>query len=267
MDRLLSRLERRFGKLAIDNLPMFIAGGMGIVFVLSMVRPAFVSLLELDPYAIRHGQVWRLVTYLFIPESTSLFWILISLYWVYWIGSTLEAQWGAFKLNAYYLIGMLGTTAAALITGMPQGNTYLNYSLLFAFATLLPDYEILLFLVLPIRMKWLGWLSFAYVAYEFVQGDWGTRGAIIAALANYLLFFSGHIAQVARGGAVQARQASRRAASVPPPSATANNVRACALCGATEANGADIRRCGCEKCKEASGGGTRELCLEHARNH
>src|SRR5580700_4459894 len=167
MDWLLTRLERRFGKLAIENLPMFIVGGMGIVFLLSMARPEFLSLLDLDTRAVLHGQVWRLVTYLFIPQATSLWWILFSLYWVYWIGTSLEGEWGAFKLNVYYLIGMAGTTLAAFLTGMPQANTYLNYSLLFAFATLFPDYEILLFLILPIRMKWLGWLSFAFVAYEF----------------------------------------------------------------------------------------------------
>jgi len=196
---------------------MYVVGGMGIVFLLSMARPEFLALLDLDTRAVAHGQVWRLVTYLFIPQATSLFWILFSLYWVYWIGSSLEAEWGSFKLNVYYLIGMLGTTLAAFITGMPQANTYLNYSLLFAFATLFPDYEIRLFLILPIRMKWLGWLTFAFVAYEFVQGDWGVKGAVVAALANYLLFFSGHIARAVRGGRLQAQQAARRASSAPPP--------------------------------------------------
>jgi hypothetical protein len=267
MERFLTRLERRFGKLAIENLPMFIVGGMGIVFLLQTVQPSYVAQLELDPAAVARGQWWRLVTYLFIPQGTSLFWILISLYWVYWIGSSLEAAWGSFKLNVYYLIGMIGTTAAALITRIPQGNEYLNLSLLFAFATLAPEYEILLFLVLPIRMKWIGWLSFAFVAYEFVQGNWGTRAAVIAALANYLLFFAGTIVQLARGGATQARRAQARAASEPTASATSHNVRTCAICGATEANGADIRVCGCEKCKEATAGATRLLCLEHARNH
>src|SRR5580658_4852146 len=124
MDRLLARLERRFGKLAIENLPMFIVGGMGIVFLLTMARPEFVSMLDLDLRAVARGQVWRLVTFLFIPQSMSTWWILVSLYWVYWIGSTLEAEWGAFKLNVYYAIGVAGTIAAAFITGMPRANTY-----------------------------------------------------------------------------------------------------------------------------------------------
>jgi hypothetical protein len=267
MDRLLNRLERRFGKLAVENLPTFIVGGMGIVFLLSMTRPEFLQLLDLDPQQVLRGQVWRLVTYLFLPQATSILWVIFALYWVYWIGSSLEAEWGAFKLNVYYLIGMVGTTVAAFLTGIPQGNTYLNYSLLFAFATLAPNYEIMLFLVLRVQMKWIGWLSFAFVAYEFVEGDWGVKGAILAAFANYLLFFSGHIARAVRGGQQQARQAARRASSAPPPAAVEKNARACALCGALESDGADIRVCSCEKCKEATGGATRQLCLEHARSH
>jgi membrane associated rhomboid family serine protease len=266
MDRLLARLDRRFGRFALENLPMFIVGGMGIVFLLAYTRPSLLLLLSLDPRLVAHGQVWRLVTYLFIPPDMSVWWILFTLYWVWMIGSNLEAEWGAFKLNVYYFLGMLGTTAAALITGGPQGNMYLNLSLLFAFATLFPEYEILLFLILPIRMKWLGWISFAFVGYELAIGDWGVRGAIAAALSNYLLFFWGDILRVFRGGRAQARQAARRGSSIPPPP-LASQSRACAMCGAREADGADIRVCSCEKCKAATGGTARTLCLEHARNH
>lgn len=267
MDRLLARLERRLGRFAIEGLPMFIVGGMGLVFFLAYVRPEFLSRLTLSPSAIRHGEVWRLVTYLFIPPGDlSLWWVLFNLYWVWMVGSNLEAEWGAFKLNVYYLLGMLGTTAAALITGGAQGNTYLNLSLFFAFATLFPEYEILLFFVLPVRMKWLGWISFAFILYEAVTGDWVVRAAIIAALSNYLLFFWGDIVRLIRGGGRQARQAARRSSSAPPPVPAAQS-RACAICGAREADGADIRVCSCEKCKAANGGQPRSLCLEHARNH
>ena len=265
MDRFLARLERRFGGLAIENLPMFIVGGMGIVFLITMTRPDFLSLLVFSPQAVLHGQVWRLVTFLFLPTNTSPLWILLDLYLVWLVGSNLEVEWGAFKLNVYYFLGALGTMAAALITGHALGNFFLNASMGFAFATLFPDFQITLFFLIPVKVRWLGWLLFAYVAYEFVVGDWGSRGAILAALANYLLFFSGHIASFARGGRVHMRQAARRSSSAPP--AAAVQARACALCGAREADGADIRVCSCEKCKEATGGQARTLCLEHARSH
>jgi membrane associated rhomboid family serine protease len=267
MERLLARLERRFGRYAIENLTTFIVGGQAIVFLLMMTRPSFVYALMLDPRAVARGEVWRLVTYLFIPTSSSMVWVLFALYWVWLVGTNLEHEWGPFKFNAYYLLGMIGTTAAAFLAGGAQGNTYLNLSLFFAFATLYPDYQILLFLILPVRVKWIAWLSAAVVAFELATGDWPTRGAIVAALANYLLFFAPTIARVARGQRLEMAQSARRAsfASSPPPASAL--ARSCAICGARESDGADIRVCSCEKCKAATGGAARSLCLEHARNH
>ena len=145
MDRLLARLERKIGRFAIPNLITFIVGGMAIVWVLSMARPGFIGQLVLDMDAVRAGQVWRLVTFLFIPTETS----------PWWVGSSLEHHWGSFKFNAYYALGALGTIVAAVVAG-PQSNTWLDASLFLAFATTFPDVSILLFFILPIRVKWLG---------------------------------------------------------------------------------------------------------------
>src|SRR6187402_3660416 len=143
---------------------------MAIVFVLSQVRPDILELLELDPaYALR--QPWRFVTYLFLPTSHRLIWILFSLYWTWLVGTNLENEWGSFKLNLYYLLGAIGTTAAAWITHESQGNFWLNTSLFFAFATVFPNYEIMIFFVVPIKVKWLGLLTLAFVAYQFFLGD------------------------------------------------------------------------------------------------
>lgn len=267
MESLLNRLERRFGRYAIENLPMILVGGMGIVFLLSMVRPDIIGLLMLSPHYIAKGQVWRLVTYLFIPDTRSTLWILISLYWFWWIASSLEAEWGAFRFNVYYLVGMAGTTAAALIVGYAQGSEFLNLSLFFAFATLFPEMEILLFFILPIRVKWLGWIAFGYVVLEFATGGWATRAAAIAALANYLLFFWGTIRRTMQSGSRQLYVSNRPSIKVTPLRASPVASRLCAICGAREDDGADIRVCSCEKCKQATGGQTRTLCLEHARSH
>jgi membrane associated rhomboid family serine protease len=263
MDRLLARLERRFGKLAIHNLTTFIVGGMAVVYVLSMARPDFRWMLALDMSMVRRGEVWRLVTYLFLPTNSSLMWAVFALYWVWMIGSTLESEWGAFRFNVYYLLGMVGTTLAAVFAHGAVGNFYLNLTMIFAFATLMPDYEILLFFVLPVRMKWLAWLSLAYLAVDFVSSGWSVRAAIIASMLNYLVFFGGFLLGLLRSTRTAAAQASRRASSAPPAAVAAG--RACAICGKNEGDGADIRVCPCEKCRAT--GGPRTLCLEHARNH
>jgi hypothetical protein len=264
MDRLLARLERRLGRFAIEGLALFLAGGMLIVFLLGYANHQILSLLTLSPDAILRGQVWRLVTYVFIPDGTS-YWVFFNIYWIWMVTAALEAEWGAFKLNVYFLAGMLGTTAAAFLVGHAAGNFYLDLSLVLALATLFPRFEIRIFGILPVEMRWIGWLSFAYVLYEAANGDWVTRAAIIASLSNYLLFFWGDILRVFRGRQLQARQAARRASSAPPAASTQG--RACAICGARESDGADVRVCSCEKCKEATGGQSRPLCLAHARAH
>jgi hypothetical protein len=269
VDRFLAKLERKYGKYAIEHLTYFIVGGMAMVFVLSMARPDFIGRLTLDLDAVMRGEVWRLITYLFIPTSRSIYWILFSLYWVYIVGTNLEAEWGSLKFDVFYFVGMLGTTAAAFISGAPATNTWLNLSLFFAFATIFPNFEIypIPFIPFTIRVKWLAFLSAGYVLYAALLGSWGTRAAIVAAFANYVLFFAKDIAGLVRDRNVRVRQAARRASmgEVRPTASDTRRTggRACAICGKSEDDGADIRVCSCAKC----GGAPRQLCLEHARNH
>lgn len=272
MDALITRLERRFGKYAVTGLPVIIVAGMALTFVLGMLQPGYLSLLKLDPLRVlgkghaHFPEVWRLVTYLFIPRSQSLFWGFFEIWWTWMVLSNLENAWGAFKLNAYYLIGMLCTTAGALIVGGAVGNLWLNLSVLLAFATVFPQYEILVFFVLPLRMKWVALIAAAPIAIEFATGSWGVRAAILAALSNYFLFCGGLLLAALRGRKVEVAQAARRATYESEKRASSRPAaipRTCAICGASEADDADIRVCSCEKC----GGTPRNLCLAHARNH
>jgi membrane associated rhomboid family serine protease len=258
MDRLLARLERRLGGYAIPNLILYVVGGMAIVWALAFTRPDVLGRLTLDMSAVRHGEVWRLVTFLFIPADLS-YWVMINLYFTWWVGSSLEQHWGAFKLNAFYLLGALGTIVAALIAG-GASNLYLDASLVLAFATVFPDVEILLFFILPIRVKWIGILTGAWLVFSFVMSEWSQRAAVVAAVGNYVLFFAGYWGAFLRSQRLRSKQRAKRdefQASKPTL-----GQRACAICGAREAEGADIRVCTCEKC-----GAPRALCLEHARNH
>lgn len=260
MESLLARLERRFGRFAIPNVPTFVAGGMAIVFVLALTKEQFLGALTLDVARVRQGQVWRLVTYLFIPSSLSPIWMFFSVYWTWLVGRSLEQEWGAFRLNLYYLLGMVGTTVAAFITGGAVGNTWLNLSMFFAFATLFPNYSITLFFVIPIKVKWMAFLSAGFLLFSALTGDWVDRAAIAAAMVNYFVFFGEHLVGLLRRRNVEVRQAARRVAmsSTPPPS----HDRTCAMCGKRQSDGADIRVCSCAKCQPS-----RSLCLEHARNH
>lgn len=262
MEKVLARLERRFGNFAVPNLTSFLVGGMALVYVLSSMRPEFADALTLDLNRVRAGQVWRLVTFLFLPTASSPISMLFDLYILWMVGSNLERDWGSFKFNLYYFFGMVGTTIAAAIVGGAVGNVWLNWSLYLAFATVFPEYEIFLFFVLKIRVKWLGLALGLYLLFELAMGSWSTRAAITAAMVNYFLFFSGTLLALLRSRNLEVRQAARRAESRPPPPILTAG-RACAICKVTEEDGADIRVCTCAKC----GGKPRELCLAHARNH
>ena len=90
----------RFG---IPNLMRVIVIGNVAVYVLMLLTQAndanALSFLTFNLNALLHGEVWRLVTFVFVPAYSSPFALLISLYFYYWIGSTLERQWGTAKFK------------------------------------------------------------------------------------------------------------------------------------------------------------------------
>ncbi len=268
MEKLLARLERRLGRFAVPNLTWILVTGMAVVYVLTMLRPGFEKSLALDLGLVQRGQVWRLFTYLFLPPDAQMCGLpqpivmLFALYFIWLMGTNLENEWGAFKYNMFWLVGMIGTTVGAIIAGGGATNQYLGMTLFLAFATLFPDYQVLFMFIIPVKVKWLGILSALGLAFSFVMGTWMARAAIVAATGNYVLFFAGHWGGLMKARRVEVRQRARRA-SIAEPERPKTSGRSCAICGATEEEGADIRVCSCEKC----GGVPRTLCLPHARNH
>ncbi|MEI8234013.1 MAG: rhomboid family intramembrane serine protease [Verrucomicrobiota bacterium] len=190
---LIDSLERRFGRFAIPGLVRMIVLLNALVFLCSKFNPAFLLYLDLDQAAVRHGEFWRLVTYILIPQTSSYLWILFALWFLWMIGDGLESVWGAFRLNLFYLIGMMGTTAAAFLFGAEFSNSMLNFSLFFAFAWFFPDTEVYVLGILPLRIKWLAYAMAALLLVQFAAGSAALKMAMVASLANYLLFFGPEI--------------------------------------------------------------------------
>ncbi|MDD2955024.1 MAG: rhomboid family intramembrane serine protease [Oscillospiraceae bacterium] len=198
----LNKMERRLGRFAISGLMLYISATILVVFLADfMLGMGLSGYLTLSRSAIFSGQVWRLVTFLFVPPTYSVISLLFTLYFYYLIGSGLEAQWGSFRFNVYYLFGMLGAILAAMITGYGSA-TYLNLSLFLAFAAIFPDFQIMLFFLFPIKIKYLAYLDWALFALSLVfallSRDWATVAAIAFSLANYFLFFGGNIGRYFR---------------------------------------------------------------------
>ena len=194
-------LERRLRRYSISNLMQYIVIGQGIVFALLWIWPSLgyrlYSLITLTRTGLMHGQIWRLVTFVFVPPSSSPIFILFALYFYYLIGMGLEHRWGKVKFNLYYLVGMVAAIISALITGYAS-NSFLNLSLFFAYAALYPDEEVLLFMILPIKMKYLAALDAALYLYQFIVGSASTRVTIVLCLLNVFLFLGGDIISTLR---------------------------------------------------------------------
>ena len=236
--RWINSLERRFGSLAIPGLIRIIVAVNAVVFVLIKTNQPFLFELTLDPQKVEAGEVWRLVSYLFIPQVNlgsplSYFWIFFYLSLLWLMGEALEHAWGSFKLNLFYLLGMVGTTVAVLWLGATDTTGWwLNSSVLFAFATLFPNFPIMVFFVFPVRVKWIALLTFASVLLSFVGGDFSRRVAIGVALANYVLFFGREwVSQWREQGRTMKRRQQFQVAQKKDVDETLHH---CKVCGSTE---------------------------------
>lgn len=186
----LDTLERKFDRFSIGNLMQYVCMTMAALLVFSAIQPnvPIFSLIALSPYRIMQGQIWRLITFVFMPPSTGLF-AFIIIYFYYWLGRNLEYYWGTTRFNLYYLFGVIGAIIAAFITQSTGTSAYLNLSLLLAYTALFPETEVLFMFVIPMKMKWLGILDALFLGWLFIVGNTGDRVALIFSMINFLLFF------------------------------------------------------------------------------
>ncbi len=196
---LVNRFERRLLRIRVEPFFRYIVFAMGGVYVLQWLFPSFllVDRMRLVTARVFQGEVWRLLTFLAVPPLDDPLRAALSLYFYYFIGTALESRWGARRFLIYYAIGAVGALAAALLTGLGT-NVYLNLSMFFAFALLNKDFQVLLFFVLPVKMKWLAAASALFFLFSFVRQGWVDRAAILLSFVNLFLFFGGDLLSTAR---------------------------------------------------------------------
>jgi membrane associated rhomboid family serine protease len=227
----LDKLERRFGFLGIPGLTRILVGFTALVFALSWLAPGYVSILDFDPLRIHQGEIWRVFTYIFIPQTLSPWWILFALWFLWWIGEGLERAFGPFRLTLYFFIGMIGTTIAAFFFGNQFSNTMLLASLFYAFAHFYPDEIIYLLFILPVKIKWIAWVSALFLIAGFFIRTNSYRISLIAALSNYLIFFGPEIIHAVRH---RHDVSTRRRRFESDSRRAAEPLHKCKVCGATE---------------------------------
>jgi hypothetical protein len=167
-----------------------------LLFVWTLQTPEAIYWLALDPAAVAAGEVWRVVTFLFIipmqiqHSALGLLLVFFYLYFQYICGVALEDEWGSFAFTLFYLTGALSTIAAAfLVGGDAIGAFYLNETIFLAFAAVHPNFQVLLFFILPIKVKWIAWVAWARILWGFAEAPMLWKFAILLSLSNYFLFF------------------------------------------------------------------------------
>lgn len=187
----IDRLERKYSRFAIKNLTKYLIIGTAFVFIISLFDDFryIEALLTLEPSLVMKGQIWRLVTFVFVPFVGS-FWIIFVLYIFYVFGTALERYWGSFRFNLYYFIGVLAAIVAAFLGEFWGGKVtseFLYMSIFLAFAYLNPNYELLLFFIIPVKVKYLAWFDVVFTVLSIIFRP-ETRITALLSFTSFVVF-------------------------------------------------------------------------------
>lgn len=284
----MNNLEKKYGKYAVSGLSLKLVVLYVIGYVLYYTMPGIFALLTLDVTALLNGQIWRVVSWLLVPPDggSNLFFVAIMLFFYYSIGTSLERVWGDFKYNVFIFLGIFLTVLSALawyvlvrLTGglspvelavltksaAPFFSTYyINMSIFLAFALTFPEAQVYLFFVLPLKVKYLGWVDVGFLLLSMVTGNSAERFVIGAALLNVLLLFMRSRSWMSYSpGQVIRRQKFRKSVNEGKKSAAGpQSLHRCAICGRTEKDDDTLEFRYCTKCE-----GGLEYCQDHLFIH
>jgi hypothetical protein len=257
---LVSKLERHLGRFAIPNLSLYLVFGQVTVYLSIMIGRLDPEWLVFVPRNVLLGQWWRVFTFLLLPPSSNLLFIGFAWYMFFLMGSALEEFWGAFRFNVFIFLGTALTLGASFLRpAIPVSNEFVFSSVFLAFAYLNPEFELLLFFILPVKIKWLALLDWARFGYACIVGGWSIRLSVIAAVGNFLLFFGRDLWLAAGMRRRAMAHAADRAGSAGKPEGARHR---CRICGKTEVSNPELDFRYCSKCA-----GDECYCSDHIRNH
>lgn len=254
------QLERIFGRYAIPNLSLYLVIGQVFFWSVSFLGFFEIERIALLPLAVLQGEVWRMLTFLLVPPNAHPVFIAFAWYLFWMMGGALESHWGVFRYNLFLLTGWLLTMVVAFLFPYHYAtNLFLAGSVFLAFALLNPDFEMLLFFILPVKIKWLALIQWIGYGYTLVMGSWSVRLAVLAAIGNFLLFFAGDIINRIRTGRRRMEHQARAVAARPDEREPRH---CCFACGKTDLTHPQLDFRYCSQCA-----GEECYCPEHLGNH
>ena len=176
------------------------------------------------------------------------------------------------KFTIYYVSGMLLTAIYGVVLSAILGRdvivstTYLNLSMFFAFATLYPDMQVLLFFIIPIKVKYLAYVDAALFVLGVVTTSFPLNLLPVVAVLNYLVYCGDWLFDFFRPSHVRQRQKTvnfkREARRIQREQANKPYHYKCAVCGRTDTDYPELEFRYCSRCV-----GYHCFCQDHINNH
>lgn len=277
----LTKLERKYGKFAIPNLTVILIVGFVFGYIIEIVQPDALSIINLNPAKIMHGQIYRLITWVIMPPGGASLLVIITLMFYYSVGRTLENAWGDFRYTLYILSGIIFTDIGVVVTYLVMrlagqaelaaffaeysdtSTYYLCMSMFLAYAFMFPDMQVLLYFIIPIKVKWLGYLDIAYLILSVLSygmmGYYAGMVTVIMSVLNFILFY---FLMKGKTRVTSAHKKRKRAYKKEVRQTQMLTRHKCAICGQTEEDNPNLEFRYCSRCK-----GNYEYCSNHLFTH
>ena len=145
---------------------------------------------------------------------------------------------------------------------------YVNLSIFLAFAATYPDTQVMLYFLIPIKMKWLGIFYAVILALNFISSGWIYKIMMVMSMLNFIVYFIGTRNLKRYSYQNQKRKWNYQKAmnqERPTEHKNANGTitrHKCAVCGRTELDGDNLEFRFCSKCD-----GNYEYCQDHLFTH
>ncbi len=253
---MIDKLERKLRRYAIPNLTLYLILGQVLFFIFNLAGRFILERVVLIPDRVLAGEWWRLITFLFIPPLTNPIFAIFAWYLFYLMGNALENRWGAFRYNFFLLVGYVLTVAVSFLTPYYSAtNLFIGGSVFLAFAFLYPDFQLYIFFILPVKIKWLAILTWLGYGYQVITGSWSTRLLVLASIGNFLLFFGQDIFYRLKTGRRHMTSQARQFGGKPSAFHT------CSVCGITDVSHPNMEFRYCPDC------GGLGYCKDHIFDH
>ena len=286
MKKLRNRFERfcfQHRNWGIPNLMLYITVGSALVYCFTMAteNALLYEWLAFDRSLILRGQVWRLLSYAILMNSSNVFFTLLMLVCYYSIGRAMENVWGTLRFNLFYLCGILIMDIYCMIFNCYADVYYLNLSLFLAYATMYPDAQFMIMFIIPVKAWILALVDLVLVLLGLLTSVFPYNLFSVLSIANYFLFFGKDVLRVipiswqANFRRLFRKRPKKKAGDVKPiPFPTAGSYQAtvakpkapythrCVVCGRSDVSDPDLEFRYCSRCS-----GYHCYCEDHINNH